>query len=669
MRRSPQPAKHRVPRALVRTLQRGLALDPADRWQDMTAFVRELRILRARRRRVQLAAGVMTLVGAGVAGAFLLARPAHEDACAREPLAFDGAAVRAAIADPVAREAVATKLENAAIAWRTTHSATCKADRHPMQAPTTAACLDARRAEITGLADDLIADHGQYAQRYVALLGDPAQCAQPAPSFLITKVPADPVLRRKVTALRYRAFAAETARDQADFKTAVAEATKLASDAEKTWPFVHAEALYLLGTAHTMGGDSKLGVATLRQAAAVAETAHHDYIAANVWIQLIISTTFDEAAPQRGLEYANYAEAAIARLGYPPLVTSMFEYAKGSTLTALARFADAEKSLRRSVELAEQHHLDTLPQGTQGLGFLYEQQGRYAEAVEAYRSALKTLDESRGGGLSSAIIFRERLAINLAMQGRTNEAEAVSREAVALAEAKLPTENLDRVLARGNLAEVLKADDKLDEALVEIRQAMKALAAIEGERSSRYGEMLQIEADLLHLLEQHEAAAAHFARACDITAFHSGEESAEHAVCELMRAMALTDAGDKPTALRVIEKAAPILLATYGEPHPQTANALLIRGVLRVDTGDSPTEGIADLERAIANFSKVTADPGHLANAQWALARALWPRDRSRAKATLEQALATFDKASLGWMVQHTEAAEWLASNGKPKRR
>jgi hypothetical protein len=91
------------------------------------------------------------------------------------------------------------------------------------------------------------------------------------------------------------------------------------------------------------------------------------------------------------------------------------------------------------------------------------------------------------------------------------------------------------------------------------------------------------------------------------------------------------------------------------------------KGIAALNRGDA--DGIADLERAVANFEKVSSDPGHLANAQFRLAQALWSRDHRRAQALLAQSLQTFDKASLGWMGQHFEASEWLASNGKPKRR
>jgi tetratricopeptide (TPR) repeat protein len=176
---------------------------------------------------------------------------------------------------------------------------------------------------------------------------------------------------------------------------------------------------------------------------------------------------------------------------------------------------------------------------------------------------------------------------------------------------------------------------------------------------------MQVEADILHNLERHEESAAHFARACDIAAFHNGDKSTDHAACELAQAMALSDAGHHARALSVIDNALPVLVESFGEPHPQVANALLTRGTLRIAAGQEDA-GIEDLERAVKNFEQVTADAGHLAAAQWGLARALWKRDHARAKRLLEQALETFDKASLSWMAQHVEASQWLATDGHP---
>jgi eukaryotic-like serine/threonine-protein kinase len=668
MRRSPRPARGRVPRSLVRVLERGLARDPQTRWQDMAELVRELVALRGRRRRAGIAGAIAGLVGAGIATSLFLARPASVDPCAREALAYDAFALHAAIGEAALREHITSRVETAATSWRETHAATCKAGRHAVQVARTTACLEARRLELSGFVSDVIQDRGAHARAYVALVGDPGLCGDPAPGLLTPKVPEDPALRRKVTELRYRAFAAEATRNRGDFKTALAEAAALVPDAEATWPFVHAEALYLLGATQALGGDTNLAVQTLRRAAAVAETAHHDYIAANSWIQLVFSSTGDQGAPGRGLEYVTYAEAALERLGRPPYTASMLEYARGTTLIELARFEEAEAALRRAVELATTHGLDTLPEAIQGLGYLYESQGRYADAVDAYRTALEKLPTTDGRSTTAgAVIFRQRLAINLAMLGEHAEAESLAREAVRIAEDTLAPEHIDRAITYGTFAEVLLQAGRLDEALEAIHTAQHVAARIEGERSARYGELTQVEAEILGELGRFAESARRFERACDILAFYTGEGSAAQAACWLGHAIMLGRSRDLRGALALVDKTLPILVDAYGDLHPQVANAHLTRGSIRLDL-EARDAAVADLEQAVALFEKLSLDAGHLAAAQFALAKALWPRDRDRAGALLDSAIATFQTASESWAETREEATAWLTTKGRLKR-
>ena len=656
-----------VPRGLVRVIERGLAIDPRDRWQDMTTFVRELTKLRLRRRHVRIAAGIARLVALGSTAAVLIARPAIDDPCSHAKLEYDEKALASAIDDAKVRDTVVKAVATNVRAWRETHRSTCKADRRPAQSSTTTACLEARKIELTGYVADVIADHGTFALQYGGVLGDPTKCAAPPQSLLTAKIPADPVVRRQVTALRYRGFAAEVLRDKADFKTALAEAQKLVVDTEHAWPLVHAEALYFLGTVQSLGGDSKAAIPVLRKAAAIAETAHHDYIAANCWIQLVISSTFDEGTPERGLEYATYAKAAIDRLGQPHLLMTMYEYARGTTLVELDRIDEAEQALRHSVELAEKYVPDQLPQSIQGLGYLYEQQGRFREAVDAYRRALEKLPNTGSGVMSGMIVFRQRLAINLSLLGQLEEAEAESRRAVELAEQALPPEHSDHAEARANLAQVLHTAGKLDEALTETRRALVQIAKVKGDRNERYGEVLQLEGTILSDLERYSEAVPKFERACDIIAFQSGEKASPLAQCYLSECVALSGLGKNKEALALIEKALPILSRAFGEPHPEVANAFVTRGALHAELGHHAA-AIADLEHAIEIFSKAQIESGHLAGAEWALAKELWHSDPPRARALLEKALKHFDTATGGWAQTRADAAEWLATNGKPKR-
>ena len=648
MRRTPRAPQSSVPSRLVRVLERGLAINPDYRWPDMQPLVRELVAVRSKRRRtIAIAAlGGVGLVGAGIAGALLLTGDDKVDPCAR-PFAFDtnvtiDAATRQRLVDNVT-------------AWRTTHAATCKADRDPPQSSTVAACLDARKLEIEAFVADARLD-GSKASRLVRVMADPARCKDPPAGLLFARVPSDPAQRRVVTDLRYRAFEIESLRDRSQFDVALPKAKALVEEAKSAWPPAHAETLYLLGTTQAMGGGATDAIATLREAAALGERTHHVHIAANSWIQLVLSAAFDAGDPTRALEYATYADAALDKIGRPPELETLFLYHKGTAMLEGGQGKEAEPILRRAVELAQKHAPQYLARTMLGLGYFYEAQGRYADAVEAYRGAIKQLDSGTGPN-TSAHTFRERLAINLALLGHAEEAERVAREAVALAEKTVGEDNVDRAIVHTTLAQVLSTIGKPEDALVAVRQGETLIRKILGERSERRGEVLSLEGNILSELGRFDEANKTLARACEIIAFGAGENSSPHADCLLSQSIALSELGRTKEALALVDRGVDALIAIDGEVHPRVASALVQRGALRAMLGRTD-EGIADLERAVAAFEQLQLEAGHLGGAKWALGKYLWKRDRARARKLIEEAIALF--TSDAWAQSKADAEEFL---------
>ncbi|MBS1124382.1 MAG: protein kinase [Deltaproteobacteria bacterium] len=659
-----------VPARVVRVLAGALALDPADRYRDMRAFLQLLARTRTRRRTAVVGATVVAataLVGFGLVSARVLASPAV-DPCERGGAALDhvyGAAavqaVRTALdADPLARTEVIARLDRVAERWRGIHGETCHAEATPPQAAGIQACLDARLLELDGVIDDLTRDGAPHAALMVRLVGDPAGCATPAPGLVTARIPADPALRRRVTALRHRAFDAEAARDRGDYQAAVAVATAVTAEAKQVWLPLHAETLYLLGTSQSQGGDDVQARATLREAVAVAEREHQDYIAANGWIQLAQSAVFDD--PKRALEYATYADAAVERIGRQASVATMLEYVRGIALVESDRGKEGEAALRRGLAMANQGVPELLPQLIQGLGYVLEDQARYGEAVAMYRDALVELGNQPEIAPATEMMVRQRIATCLDMLGSTAEAEVEARRAVTLADRVPDDHNLDHELAHAQLAQVLGHAGKLDEALAEATRVTEHIGKLVGERATRYGEALRLEGTILNQQQKFSAADAKLARACEIMAFEVGEGSSALAECWLTRVDALEGLGQGAAALALLDKLLPILVTTYGETHPQVANGYVTRGALLSELGQH-ARALPDLERALALFEHEALDPGHLAGAEWALGRALWRSDRPRARRLIEQAVHRFDQASAFWRLTQREATAWLAEH------
>ena len=661
----PRVPKAAVPDRIVRVLQRGLAIDPADRWPDMLAFQRALAAPPRRIRAVAFGAIAIALVGGGIAGAQVFDDADPVDPCLRGAAwlapAYDTrvATLKSRLgADPHA-PGVLRSLANAANTWRETHRATCKSAQHPPQPASTAACLDARRLELTAVVDDLILDGPRHANILAELAAPATSCGSPAPAYLVARVPADHALRRRVTELRHRAFEAEAARDRGEFPVAIAQMTGLASEAATIWPNLHAETLYVLGTALSQGGDVARGVATMREAAALAERVHHGYIAANAWIQLVQDSTADEGDPARAMEYVAYADAAVERIGRPALTATLFEYSKGAALLAADRKDEGEAAFRRGLALARAGAPQLLPELIQGLGYVYEDQARFAEAAASYREALVEHAKQPTPSPQTEITFRSRLAYCLAMLGDP-AAEPEARNARDHANRILGADNLDRAATQASYAQVLQQLGRLDEALVEVRVATAAVGKLAGKTSARYGETLYAEADILSDLARYREASVLFERACDLIGDIASDTSI-HAGCEIRQAYASSRLGRHAAALELVDGALGLLEDTYGVAHLEVANAYLIRGMIR-HAARRDDEAVLDLELARAIFTEYITDEGSLAAAELALGQALWKSEPARARELVEQAVKRFAPQS-AWNAKRREAVAWLATH------
>ena len=647
----------RIPRRLIAALERGLAIDPEARWSDLSPLLAALAGVRSpRRRRIAIAAaGSAGLVGAGIAGALVLAGGDAVDPCARDPFA------RLATTE-LALDAAATQtLTDRIAAWRATQRATCNASRDPAQPPAIAACLDARRLEIEGFVDDARRD-GRKAGALVPIMIDPSRCKDPPPGLAFSRVPSDPALRHTASELRYRAFEIESTRDRSRFDVALPQAQALVADSKGAWPPVHAEALYLLGTTQSVGGNANAAAATLREAAALADRTQHTYIAANSWIQLTASAAFDLREPARALEYAAYADAALDRLGRPPELEVLFLYHKATALVeADNEGAEVEAMLRRAAELAQRHAPEYVARTTMGLAYLFEGQGRYGDAVATYRRALAELEAS--GASTSLHNFRERLAINLSLLGSDDEAEREARAAVEIAEQTVSADSADRGLVYTTLAQVLSRSGKQEEALAAVRKGDAIIRDLLGDRSERRGEVLSLEGTILLELGRNREASRVLARACEIIAFGAGEDSGPHAECVLSQSIALAELGRTKEALALVDRGVDAVMAIAGEDHPRVATALVQRGFMRHLVGRT-REGVADLERAIRAFEQQQLDPGHLGGAKWALGQVLWASDRARATVLIEEAIALFARGSQTWASSKADAETWMRTRG-----
>jgi tetratricopeptide (TPR) repeat protein len=657
------PDRSAVPSWISRALVRALARDPAARWPTLDALLAALDPRRRRQttRRAIAIAGGLALCAGGVVVGRAFAGP-EGPRCERDDATWTPArsvAFRSALAADPSRATVLAALVDARMhAWHETSAATCRADREPAQPLPIASCLDARRLELTGFVDDVLGGvPALHAERLAETIGDPAACAQPTPSLLEARVPADPMLRRLVTVVRLRAIDGELARERGDLPAALAAANAADGVASSLWPPLHAETLYLRGATELKGGAPDRARAILRDAAALAERTRHDAIAVQAWLQLALAAT-DDNDTKRALEYTDYAEAALDRIARPPELETLFRYTHGVALAQAHDSAGAERELRRAAELATTAAPRYAALATQGLAYFYNQEGRQADSVAAYRDAL-----ARSGALPpiDEVIERDQLAMQLAGLGKVADARAEAERALAVADRALAPTQVERSSAHAALAQVDELAGELPAALDEVRAA-EAFVERADERSGRFGELLWLEGSILIDMRRFDEADAKMARACDVTAFSTGDDSLRVASCLTDRAISLSARGRYGDALALFDRARPIVLRTVGEGHPVASTLLLERGKALLALGRR-AEARGELEKARGALAELPGGVDQLADAELALARALWPDDRARSSALADDAIARLEAPGVEHHDRLDAAKAWRSAH------
>ena len=658
MEQPPRAPRSPVPRRAQRVLLRGLAIAPGERWPDVPAMLAALVAVTSVRRRVLRGVTAVGLVGLGISAA-VLARPAAADPCEVGGHGFPRAVLTSSIVDPATRGVLDARIAS----WHETQRGTCSADRAPVRSPAAATCLAARAIEIDGVVDDTLADGPALGAKLVGLIGDPARCAEPAPSMLVASIPDDPAVRRRVTRVREQVFEIEALRDHTRYADAIARSRTLLAVNRGIWPRLDAELVFTLASIETLGGSNANAHALMREAAALAERTHHDSLAANAWTQLIYPTAFDDADVARALEYATYADAALERCGRPSDLETSYLYAKGTAELEAAIPDKAETDLRAALELARAHEPSYLAMTSFGLATVVEDAGRFPEAIALYRDALAHLgtDPSRQ---TSAYVYRERLAASLSTLGRHDEAITESRAAVAIADQTLGAQNLDRWRSHVQLGEVLESAGQFEDALAEVRTGAHGYAASAGEHGASYASILVTEADVLLGLTRYGEAAKVLARACTELDDGNAAHGLDLAGCFGQQSLALEALHQTRDALPIADRAIAIYRRSRGDDYAETLTTRVLRGSLLEELGRYD-EGITEVSGALATLRTMQIDPGYVGAAAWALGKLEWKRDRTRARILIAEAIVLFGTASGAWSELQGEAVAWLAAGGR----
>jgi predicted Ser/Thr protein kinase len=621
-----------VPDRVRKVIERGLEVDPAARFADMTALLAELKAVavpRTTRNVIATTAAALAIAGAAyavfatitarqrAAGCELAAGQVHApwSAPARAALAASFAATGKPIASAVFQRTAAT-LDRYANALADQARATCsdrgQADRvHAARTTCLAKRHDELGAVVTSLArpDAGILTRGPDAAWAIY---DPSPCSDASVITTQAHAPADLERLSKLKA----------ALDTGEFRAGAALGLAFLADARaRKDQGLELDVLMDLAPIESEL-DPKIALGELDDAEALAEAQGRDIEAAAMLDQLAEvsgTETHDHVLAHHQLALAH---AKVARIGGNAALEARLAFTEGQVFFDETKFADAARSMNTAVELFERAYGTDNPNVARA----------YGELSQILRGA-----------------------------GRNPDALVAARHTLEIALATLGPDHPTTGGAQMTLAQVLIDTQQNAEARKLLDAADATFARVYGEihpaRAAVQGNLFT-----LALTEQRwgdALTAATVAR--DILAAADGPDALSVAGPERDRSVALGALDRLPEALAAAHRALAIIEKAGVDGEQRLAGAL--SDLCEVEIAmDKPADCVPHAQRAVAAITVrgAGADPLELADARYVLARAMWEAklDRPRARqiavqAQAEHPLAERRQIMADWLAQH----------------
>jgi eukaryotic-like serine/threonine-protein kinase len=534
------PWPRSAPRWLYRALLRGLQVDPAARWPDMSALLRAIDPVRRRRR---IVSATMVI---GVAALSAITIVAAHDPCrdADAPVvALWGDEQRAAViaaataADPTwgerSGQQLAARLDGYAASWSTAARAACSvASDGDRRVQTTTGCLAHGRRRFADTIDEAV---GQAPAQWVSavaraeLLPDAASCADaPALSAYATSADA-PAPDAEVATVASIAAAEKhlgemiVRGEPTVYTTAIArgrEAAEVAiatAEAAQHEPLL-ARALLVAARLELGEGDPSRTEAMLRRASAVAQRCGDAPTAAAIAVELVYAISRERERFREADDLASEAAGMIAALGDPPLLRARLAAHRAS---AIAHAAEADHAaaveLHRAAAslvretLGDAHPATIVAEGNIGAALNYAERPR--EAEQTLLGALATAERSWGEEHPRTALLIGTLGLARMRLGELDAAEHDLRRSLRVREATLGRDHPQVDDARFNLASVLRRRGEHAEAAALLRVGLDDVRRRLGSDDSRLGPWCVAAGESLREIGDHDGARVHLAEA------------------------------------------------------------------------------------------------------------------------------------------------------------
>jgi tetratricopeptide (TPR) repeat protein len=660
------PANVRLPSWLRAVITRGLAVDPAARFESMRALLDALdRAGGPARRGVLAVGGLVVVTGLLVAATRSAPGPTCDGGVDRLAEVWDESraqTIATAFGDtkipyaPATFERVRARIDAWTPTWSAAHQAACEAthvrgEQSEARLDARMTCLSGQLQRVSALVDELAAPDEALvdrAERAVGSLPDPTACADPN----ATEPAADDPATRARLALAREHLAVAMARNEIGRYEKGVEAADdaLAALGDLATP-VRVEVLATQGQLQHRAGDPQAAVTTLQHALEAHAVAPAPYSAAEAWLQLVMVTgdTLAQTKEARALLFP--AQLAVTAAEAPAL-QRQFHSVAGSVLLTDTDADGAIEHLETAIALAETAEADDqvqdVLQGNYG-NALYTA-GRYEDAKRAYRAGLAAARRAWGDD-------HPAVAMSMANLGRALTATAEYDEAKRLYEASLAM----RVRLLGpRHHRVAESHLNLSAVLLDLGQREEALTHAQAALDI-WSETLEPDHPYIAIVHNNlgttqmalgnlDEALEHFRTGETLVRARYGSDSIRLATPLANQANLHLERQAYAEALAIYDRVLQLRIAAQGADHPDLAYALVGKARALLGLGRA-AEAVAPADRA-----RVVREAGHREPAQMYLtyitladAMAQAGDDPARAQAYAEQARAAFGQTGLDW--------------------
>jgi len=621
----PPRRKVRLPRRLLRTVLRGVAAEPQDRWPTMPALLAALERQLPRHRALILAACGLVGVLGGALGLELATRgpvctgatAAFADAWGEAPrlaLTRAFAATGLAYAEDTAGR-VGARLGEYQQRWLAAHTDACEAthvrrSQSPALMDRRLRCLDQRRDQLEALLTVYAAADAEVVQHAVAAaaaLPAPESCGDLRALARDEDVPADPARLAALAEQRRHLAAAEAESSAGHYAIArtIAEATLAAAEAldDRT---LRVEARHSLGEAQAKLAAFTDAESTLAAAYFEALALGRDDLAVALGLRLATTIGDQLARPAEGRLWARHVDALLDRSGRAPADEVHYLSAIGSIAARSGEYPVAETLLREAlarVESIEPRDDLALAHALATLASVLGVNGKTLEAVELERRALALREAALGPLHPDLGVTLTNLGVGHLLLGDHALAEASQRRALEIWRVSMPPGHERLAFPLSALGDLALERGRFDQARADFQEA---LAIWEDSIGPEHPSALFMQERLATtLLIQGERAAAreHIERALAGWAQISEPDPGGLTLALMTRAQIAIATADHEAAAAPIERAYQTAEAAFGPGHLYTLAARMLRHGLQLETG-APAEALAGLLPILAELER-----------------------------------------------------------------